>query len=270
MSERFPRYFDGLIDAFRAGRVGRFVHLGAWDDPPTSATMAEPGAFERAQARLNDRLLALADLADGQCVADVGCGFGGTLEAVDARHRDMALVGINIDGRQLAICRSLRARRDNTLRWMRADACALPLADASVERVLCFEAMFHFGSRRRFFMEAARVLVPGGVLVASDILLRAAPGGADAALQRTVCEGFGPWPDFWGADADHRALAAEAGLACTDYFDVADATLPSHVFTAPSGAPPRGLVGRASAALAMLHRSGRLRYPLARFERPHA
>ena len=37
--------------------------------------------------------------------------------------------------------------------------------------VLSIEAMFHFAARRRFFAEAARVLRPGGVLVASDIVL---------------------------------------------------------------------------------------------------
>ncbi len=271
LSERVPPYFDGLIAAFGAGQVGRFVHLGLWDEAPTPVMLAEPDAFERAQARLNDRLLELADLADGQRVLDIGCGFGGTLEAVDLRHRHMQLVGLNIDIRQLSICGRLRPTAGNALLWVQADAGALPLAKASVDRLLCFEAMFHFASRRQFFVEAARVLAPGGVMAASDIQLRLAAGGiagSDAALMRTVQQGFGPWPDFWGADADLNALASAAGLICTYYCDIADATLPSHVFTAPGGAPPRDPIGRAAAALAVLQRTGRLRYILARFERP--
>ena len=145
-----PPYFDGLIAAFHAGRAGRFVHLGIWDDPPAPDTLAQPDAFLRAQARLNDCLLELADLADGQRVLDVGCGFGGTLEVVDLRHQRMDLVGLNIDPRQLAICRALRPRQGNTLRWVEADAVALPLADASVDRLLCFEAIFHFLLERLF------------------------------------------------------------------------------------------------------------------------
>ena len=247
------------------------MHLGLWDEPPTPATLVQPDAFPRAQARLNDCLFEFTDLADGQRVLDVGCGFGGTLEAVDLRHRRMALIGLNIDPRQLEICRHLRPRQSNTLCWMEADAVAMPLASMSVDRLLCFEAMFHFESRRQFFREAARVLAPGGVMAVSDILLRpAAEGvpGADAALMQAVCQGFGPWPDFWGSDADLAALASAAGLVCTYYRDIADATLPRHVFTAPAGAPPQDPIARAAAALAMLHRAGQLSYVLARFERP--
>ena len=272
-----PAYFDGLIAGFERGQVGRFVHLGDWEAPPQPASPDDPAAFERAQRRLNDRLLAMAGIADGQRVADVGCGFGGTLAAVDAGHRGMTLLGLNIDPRQLAVCASLRPAPGNTLAWIQADACALPLADASVDRLLCIEAMFHFSSRRRFFAEAARVLAPGGVMVASDILLSAlpAPAGdgdgddeaeADRRIRSEVQPGLGPWPDFWGADADHRALARAAGLACVSWVDAADATLPSHRHTAPAGAAARDAVGRAAATLAWLHRVGRLRYPLMRFD----
>ena len=266
-----PPYFDGLIAAFGTGHIGRFVHLGFWGEPPTSDVLAARGSFARAQLQLNDRLLELADLADGQRVLDVGCGFGGTLEVVDRRHRHMALIGLNLDVRQLAICKSLRPSGQNTLHWLQADAGALPLATASVERLLCFEAMFHLDSRRQFFIEAARVLAPGGVMAVSDILLRPEgghPDGAETALQQAVLQGFGPWPDFWSRDADLNALAASAGLVCTYCCDVADATVPSHIFTAPEGASARDAIGRAAAALALLHRTGRLRYLLARFERP--
>jgi len=61
--------------------------------------------------------------------------------------------------------------------------CRLPFPDASFNHVLCVEAMFHFASRRTFFAEAARVLKPGGAMVASDI---GRPGVHEAALKRPV------------------------------------------------------------------------------------
>src|SRR6185295_10101508 len=114
-----PPYFDVLIDAFRRGDAGRAVHLGYWDDP-----MRPAADFERAQARLNEVLLDAAELRSGQAILDVGCGLGATLEQVDARHARMRLVGVNIDPRQLAICRELAAHRENTFEWVDADACA--------------------------------------------------------------------------------------------------------------------------------------------------
>jgi cyclopropane fatty-acyl-phospholipid synthase-like methyltransferase len=155
-----PPYFDQLIEGFRRGTVGRFVHLGHWEPPfPAADAPGGAGEFEQAQARLNAVLLGMAGLQSGQSVLDVGCGFGGTLDAVNHAFSNMALAGLNIDPRQLDICRTIEPAKGNRLRWEQGDACRLPFPDRSFDRVLCIEAMFHFGSRRAFF-EAARVLCP--------------------------------------------------------------------------------------------------------------
>lgn len=273
MTPRVPPYFGALIAAFRAGRAGRQVHLGWWERPPPPGWWRMPGAFVQAQARLDARLLDLAGLADGQCVLDVGCGLGATLAAADARHRGMRLLGLNIDARQLEVCAGLPPRPGNVLAWLQADAVALPLAGASVDRLLCVEALFHFGSRRRFLHEAARVLVPGGRLVASDIVLRPSDdAAADAAAAAVLDAGFGPWPDPWGGEGSLPTLAAEAGLRLCAWQDAAAQTLPSHDVTAPRASSAGGALrdpgARAAAVLAALHRAGRLGYPLMAFEKP--
>jgi SAM-dependent methyltransferase len=198
---------------------------------------------------MDEILLGMAALRDGQRVLDAGCGFGASLDAVNRAHSGMALTGVNIDPRQLELCRALQARNGNRFEWVEADACSLPLADASFERVLCVEAMFHFASRGAFFAEAARVLVPGGVLVASDIVLL----DDDTAVRG----GFAPWPE---SGADHRALAAAAGLTC-ELVDATRNTLPSHRYTTPSRAVASAdATVRAALALRALHESGRMRY----------
>lgn len=271
MRAAVPPYFDYLIEGFRRGQGGRHVHLGHWDAPAPDAP-PQPGEFARAQARMAELLIELAQLRAGQHVLDVGCGFGGTLEAVNRQQRDMVLTGVNIDPRQLDLCRQIEARNGNRLHWELADACRLPFGDASFERVLCIEAMFHFGSRRAFFAEAARVLKPGGMLVASDIVIAASARALDTAgfpIEAPVRAGFGPWPDFWSADADHRALAAAAGLAAGALHDASAQTLPSHRFTAPKTAPaPGDTAGAAAWMLHWLHRHGHLRYLYMCFTKP--
>ena len=215
----------------------------------------------------------LADLASGQSVLDVGCGFGGTIARINDTYQHMRLTGINIDARQIEICRTIPGRADNVLAWQIADATSLPCAGGSFDRVCCVEAMFHFSSRRQFFAEAARVLKPGGVLAGTDILIapaaRSAPFPIDAILQA----GFGPWPDVWGTDADHTALARAAGLS-GEVRDISGPVAPSYRYTAPLHADP-GDPGapaplRASAALRWLHQHGWLQYVCFRFERPLA
>jgi SAM-dependent methyltransferase len=188
-----PPYFDLLIDGFKAGRTGRHVHLGYWDAPPPLSSPCAAAEFETAQARLADVVIGLADLRDGQSVLDVGCGFGGTLAAIGERWTNMRLTGVNIDPRQLDICRTVTARAGNSLSFELADACAMPFDAASLDRVICLEAMFHFSSRADFLREAARLLRPGGRLALTDILLKR-PGASEAevaALEQTMRREYG-------------------------------------------------------------------------------
>ena len=200
MERRIPLYSESLIERFHRGEVGRLVHLGHWDEPPSATS---PDEFRRAQQRLNDVLLGMADLRDGQAVLDVGCGLGGALADINQRYRNMRLVGVNIDPRQLELCDQLEPLNQNQLRWVTADACSLPFPDAGFDRLLCIEAAFHFASRRVFLQEAARVLRPGGVLVLADIILSPVTQNEECpefVNEAALRDGYGPWPDVWGED----------------------------------------------------------------------
>lgn len=263
-----PPYFDELIDAYRRGAAGRSVHLGYWRD-------GDDGDFARAQARLDQVVIDLAHIESGQSVLDVGCGFGGTLARINDTYQGMHLTGINIDQRQIDICRSIASRTGNDLTWQIADAGQLPFADASFDRVLCVEAMFHFASRHQFYAEAVRVLKPDGVLVGTDILISPAARSAPFPIEAILQAGFGPWPDVWGADADHQALFLDhADAAVGEVRDITAEVAPSHRYTAPPQASvadanaPASM--RASAALRWLHERAWLQYVCFRFERPRA
>lgn len=258
-----PPYFDGLIDAYRRGLTGRCVHLGHWRD-------ADDDDFAAAQARLDQLVISSANIADGQSILDIGCGFGGTIARINETHDHMHLTGVNIDRRQIDICRSIAARGGNAIAWEIANATALPFADAVFDRVFCIEAMFHFASRRRLFAEAARVLKPRGVMAGTDIVISPAAQSATLPVAEILQAGFGPWPDVWGVDADHVALAAAAGLTGS-VRDITNEVARSHRYTSPPGAdaadPEAPAPLRASAALRWLHERGWLHYLSFRFEK---
>jgi MPBQ/MSBQ methyltransferase len=261
-----PVYFDFLIDDFLNGRSGRHVHLGYWDDPPSLLTPCKSHEFAAAQQRLTDLMIDLAKVSGSLDALDVGCGFGGMLEAL-SKFPAMKLTGLGNDPRQLEICRSV-AHSDATLSLIEGDACALPFSSESFDRVFCVEAMFHFRSRRTFLVEAARVLRPGGRLVLSDILCRDPKNCAPidgATIAAAIQTDYGPWPELWIEADDIVAAARESGLTPDRVLDITRQTLPTYRVTAPN--PWDGTLGSASAGNLMrwLHETGGLSYLCASF-----
>ncbi|MDE2291644.1 MAG: methyltransferase domain-containing protein [Elusimicrobia bacterium] len=274
---RLP-YFDLLFEGRAAGRpasavLSRFVHWGYWEEPRLADGTAEDLAA--AMERLNAEVLKEARLADGQSVLDAGCGFGGTLACVNRAYEGMRLAGLNIDARQLEVAReSLSARASNELRWVEGDACALPFPDASFDRVLAVECIFHFPSRARFLAEVSRVLRPGGRLSLSDFV-PPDPGGRPSRLGtwlgRQVEAGYGDLGDGW-PDGDYAAMAGAAGLRLAADRDVTRNTLPTYPALLSLLRGERGEGARrlrwATRVLQGLSRLGAVRYRVVAFEKP--
>jgi|FEC22Drversion2_1045045.scaffolds.fasta_scaffold01768_10 SAM-dependent methyltransferase len=158
-------YFDFILALIAQANpaveksFGRHVHFGFWSDP-ASARGADSD-FAQAAEQLSVELCQAGEITSGERVLDAGCGFGGTLAFLNERHHDMRLVGLNLESRQLDRARQLiQPTAGNVLELHQGDACALPFADASFDRVLAVECIFHFPSRARFLSEAFRVL-PG-------------------------------------------------------------------------------------------------------------
>jgi demethylmenaquinone methyltransferase/2-methoxy-6-polyprenyl-1,4-benzoquinol methylase len=106
----------------------------------------------------HDTIDALA-LPPGARVLDAACGTGDLSRSLlEAGYRT---VGVDLSAGMLAA-----ARTDAPL--VRADALVLPLSDASVDGIVCGFALRNFVALEPFFAECARVLHPGGRLVALD------------------------------------------------------------------------------------------------------
>ena len=103
-------------------------------------------------------------------ILDVGCGRGRTMRYLEARlgvdaispRGPVRLVGIDLDPRLPE-----RLHRFDAWTALLADASrGLPFRDASFDAVVCEQVMEHMSDPAALVAEAARVLRPGGMLVA--------------------------------------------------------------------------------------------------------
>ena len=224
-------YFDVILSRLECGdsdfqqAFRRHIHFGAWEEPDKASD--DLGETAEAMERLCQHLIQLADIRDGQDILDVGCGFGGTLASLDERFNPVRLTGLNIDERQIELARQrVTPRAGNQLDFVVGDACQMTFAEASFDRVLAVECIFHFPSRRAFFEHVRRILRPGGNLTLSDFLQ---PEGTPAAQ-------FDDATDLlWGAHTaidlqGYRELAAEVGLELTHAEDISPFVRPSYHF----------------------------------------
>ncbi len=240
-------YFDLLLETQKDSGLDPderldFVHWGYWDDPSSF----QPGLadYKKGQELLNQHIIDMADISDSMAVADIGCGFGGTIDELNHSFQNVELTGVNIDPRQLAVARErISPEAGNTISWLEADATDIPLPDNSFDRILAVECIFHFPSRQRFLNEVNRLLKPGGRLVLSDFCgyrqlkgKMAVPypkmAGRRGPLARII-EGWfersygelGPSP---GSEPPYGEMIANLALEIGEITDITRNTLPTY------------------------------------------
>lgn len=127
-------------------------------------------SFHPGGAALTRRLIRSLGVGPGDTVADVACGPGESSVQL-AREAGCGVVGIDLSPDSVEAARG--AARDaglgGSVRFLVADAEALPLEDASVDGVLCECSLCTFPDKRAAAAELARVLKPGARLALSDM-----------------------------------------------------------------------------------------------------
>lgn len=119
------------------------------------------GRFSRQMAR---PFAAFAGVADGERLLDVGCGTGSLTLALREIAPTASITAVDLADSFVAFG---RARIDDpAIDFRQADACALPFADGSFDRVLSLLVLHFIPDSARVVGEFRRVVRPGGVAAA--------------------------------------------------------------------------------------------------------
>ena len=147
----------------------------------------------------------LVNLDEESRVLDLGCGYGGTGRYLAREHR-CAVVGINVSEKELELAqeRGLQANLQSFLTFESGDFHQLKYADESFHVVWSQEAFLHGADKDEIISESKRVLIPGGKLIFTDLLVKSGTTQLDREriYQRVRT------PVMWDMDDYSRSLMA--------------------------------------------------------------
>jgi SAM-dependent methyltransferase len=159
----------------------------------------------------------LGDLNPGQHVLDLGTGTGSVaLRAAEAVAPSGHITAVDISPEMLALARQRAASGQANITFVEGRAEAIPADAGSIDAVLASLSLMYVIDRDAAAREIARVLRPGGRLVAA---VWAGPERADIVLLQETAGSFAPVPPVSGVGpgalgnpAPFLAQLATAGL----------------------------------------------------------
>jgi len=141
------------------------------------ASTYDSSGYGRHARRLHAEVVAAVESFPFTAVLDVGCGTGGTLDAIVSAHPEARAWGIDLSAEMIAKAGERLAeaggRAGGAVDLQVADAEHLPLADNAVDLVVCVDSLHHYPDPAAALREMRRVTRPGGGLVIGEWRLAA-------------------------------------------------------------------------------------------------
>lgn len=164
-------------------------------------------------------LLDALNISGNENILDVGCGTGIVAREIAKRFTNTKINGLDYSYSQLRQAVALQKKyRINNIEFAHGLATKLPYADGAFHRVLTVGSMQFYGDIQVFFNESARVLQPGGRLVALNYLSPEYKKGETALIRRVQQTAVRHKDHFFEKDELH-ALANCDGLNVVEYIE---------------------------------------------------
>ncbi|MFM9107725.1 MAG: class I SAM-dependent methyltransferase [Chloroflexota bacterium] len=193
---------DAWLDRSRAAWDARAAR---WD------AAAERHRRDPSRAADQERTIAALAIAPGDTLLDAGCGSGQW--TIDLALRGFSVTALDLSPGVLDLARARASAEDAPpVRWLAADLAATGLAAGTLDAVLCRAALHFVPEPAAALQEFARILRPGGRLLASV-------PGALSPIYRSSWERHLPGPAGevnWITPWELEFLLAATGWAVVD------------------------------------------------------
>jgi len=204
---RIVEHYDFVSPYYRS-LWGEHLHHGYWIRGDESK--------ETAQIQLTEHLANLANLSRGAELLDIGCGFGAS-SLLLARKYGACATGITISPVQVEMAQKAGAAAQVHAQFLLMDAEALTFAH-QFDVLWSVESISHYQDRRKFFLNAARFLKPGGTFALTDWFKRGGLSPAQTSkFIRPIEEGM-----FVELDSmdDYECYLVDSGLQIVERQDL--------------------------------------------------
>jgi tocopherol O-methyltransferase len=163
-NEDISRYYDLSETHYRRIWMldrSRSLHYGYWDD--------QTKTFHEALLRINKILADIAGIKPGEKILDAGCGVGGSSMWL-AKEIGCKVVGVSLNQRQ--INKSSQFAQQSGLQenvvFEKKDYQNTGFENGSFDVIWGIESICYSNDKKKFLMEAHRLLKPGGRIIIAD------------------------------------------------------------------------------------------------------
>ena len=190
-------FWDYFLVYFRGGNYS--MNYGYWDETVTSR--------KDSYARLYERIADALSIKSGDRVLDAGCGFG-EAACFMAKTYGCQVTGVTISPTQVRKAQEIVRQRNfgDRVSVFLADYTKTSLPDGSFDAIYAIETIVHLSDKTDFYLEAYRLLAPGGRLVVAEYIQNKEP---KIPLDRQSMEAFlDGWsiPNMWTLNRHTSAI----------------------------------------------------------------